>query len=115
MTDIEPALSAEEWAKHRGEWKQLRGIVDHAAPQGVPVVLMGDEDGRPLVLSADRLPAFIAAANDLLPDSDPRKITRAMVRHLRDVIGHDEASYAEIQQAEAFLDVLACYLPPEGQ
>jgi hypothetical protein len=50
--------------------------------------------------------AVIAACNDELPDSDPRKITRERIALLRD------PAYRETEAAR-FLEALASYLPPE--
>jgi hypothetical protein len=92
MTDrIEPALTPEQWIEHREALND-----DGYGYQAVPYWegLAGQAGA-------------IAVANDLLPDSDPRKITRERITLLRD------PAYRETEQM-AFIDALASYLPPEG-
>lgn len=53
------------------------------------------------------LAGLIAAANEALPDTDHRKITREKLRYVRQLMGVHEDEERE------FLDALASYLPPE--
>lgn len=99
MTDrIEPAMSAAEFRNEARDEPSILGdirYVEHPA----------------------HLAKIIALANDLLPDTDPRKITRAKVETLRHMIGADESwtgtSEADFASAVEFLDALASLLPPE--
>jgi hypothetical protein len=97
----EPALSAEEW----------RRLGD-----GSPV----DEwfKAFPNVGSVQA----VAVSNHLLPDSDPRKITRAWAEAIRQA-AHDiedaDVMVTEVPPAHApilrsLADALESYLPPEG-
>lgn len=111
MTDkIEPALSAEEWAK----------IQEAGGAQNYESSI--DEYGHEPKTSA----YMIALWNSVLPDSDPRKITREMVLRLRtasDLIGKLGAemgkSWASLvlpgmaAKLRADADALESYLPPE--
>lgn len=127
MTDkLDPALSAEEWAEARA-----------------------GEDGDAAFTIADRVRfaveeaslrnavQLIAFANDDLPVSERRKITRAMINALRvivnawDGVGQDAVALARWIESEddapeppseyfgdridghAILDALESYLPPE--
>lgn len=89
--------------------------------------------------SADDLVSFARESIDLLPDSDPRKITREKIDRLRmaarawDGVGQDPGAlerwfnatddtpepeatyYGGGDTLLAFLDALASYLPPEEQ
>jgi hypothetical protein len=99
MTDrIEPALTAEEWAKRVGVygWDYGSGFI------------------------VDRPHAIIAVLNAALPDADPRKITRKHIAMLREA-GRQRDSlsppYLDITLDDAaellaFADALESYLPP---
>jgi hypothetical protein len=104
---IEPALTKEEWAT-------LREQV--CSNEGVAAWL--DECYQPDEVGAVRI---IAAMNYRLPDSDPRKITRARVDALREVAREIDAEnkgmITQCGWADDFLnglaDALESYLPPE--
>jgi hypothetical protein len=118
VTDrIAPALTAEEWARQyivvgdRGTWVSGDGAE-----------WLGYDDTERVVWK-DRIPAVIALANAALPDSDPRKITRAMVDAMREVAraaeaqhdqSHEFADYEAAQRWTRWADALSSYLPPEG-
>lgn len=75
-------------------------------------------DGTPV--RCDDYPRLIAVANAALPDSDPRKITRAMVVELRKrALGHP-LGYGEWSknppdpELTKIADALESYLPPEA-
>lgn len=119
VTDpIEPALTAEEWAK------------------GTPGVYGWDDGGvfidwrtysreidRP---SVERPHAIIAALNAALPDSDPRKITQEKVARLRAAEVHAAGCAVLVEHSDynpscdcqegafaaSFADALESYLPP---
>ena len=95
MTDhIEPALSAEEWARLQ--------TADYLG------FLMETNDEI-----LDRPAQAIAVANAALPDTDPRKITREMVATLRDVTAPGSASGFETNaELTSLADALESYLPP---
>ena len=116
MTEkIEPALSAKEFAT--------------LGPNGVGHPIMpsslGDLDG----LGVEDLPKAIAIANHLLPDSDPRKITREWVRAIRNAVTalperRDDTEWITSAQVQAtsevhravldlIADALESFLPPE--
>lgn len=105
---IEPALNAEGWET----LTPLSGVDWRAIGQQFGVL------GSP--------PTLIALANAALPDSDPRKITRAAVEVIRKfAYWHHHAAVpamperyqylarAEISYALLLADALASYLPPE--
>ena len=100
MTDspIEPALTPEEWhiLRLRSAGKMIGETV-----RGFLVFDQYKEDQV----------AAIAVANAALPDSDPHKITWAMVDDLREVDGRldDDALRPLVVR---IADVLASYLPP---
>lgn len=98
MTDpIEPALTPEEW-KNEGD-----PVVDGYIDWDTQIV-----DVRSRALDDKRfIPGLIALANAALPDDDPHKITREMVRLLRDTA-------EEYDYLTPIADALASYLPPEG-
>jgi hypothetical protein len=110
MTErIEPALTAEEWASI-----QAGNGIPYMTRCSVVDDLRGLDDGD--------MPAAIAYANHLLPDSDPRKITRRWVERLERYAQElsDEADQSEdeetIEWAEAvsqMAEALDSYLPPE--
>jgi hypothetical protein len=111
---IEPALTAEEWVRARAflPFRDPRNVAELThAPKG-------------------RLAAEIALANDALPDTDPRKITRDFVFDMRETAALARDALAVygapatwgnaprsllviIERAEAHVHALASYLPPE--
>ena len=100
-TEIQPALSAEEWANPAevGYFDWDIGIVD----------VGGFETDR------TRLPVqIIALANAALPDSDPRKVTREKIAAVREVLAglSIDGPWACGEITEAFLIALESYLPP---
>lgn len=101
---IDPALTAEEWGDVLGDPMLADGDVHTVARSWI---------------MPDPTPAqWIALANAMLPDSDPRKITReklATIRHALDLLPRvEQDDYADYSTAEAFADALESYLPPEG-
>lgn len=94
MTDtIEPALTAVEWSKYRAG----------NGPPGDYVALINPR-------------RLIALANDTLPKSDPRKITRdhlAVLRLLRGKVNeHEMASWGNLLLLDGLIAALESYLPP---
>lgn len=105
MTDrIEPALPAQTWFNEQ-ETARLDGWTLQQS------LASRYEYERP----AEK----IALANAALPDSDPRKITWAMVQMIRTLAEEhqDDGDYdemvAHIAAGNAIADALASYLPPE--
>jgi hypothetical protein len=104
MTDIKPALTAEEWAERR-----TSGCV-----QATP-----DVAGPP----ADHWHRILAITNDILPDDDPRKIVRADVAICERVLWEWAAHYAtsrddiDAQYAalHSLIAKLNALLPPEPE
>lgn len=98
---IEPALTSEEWRK-----PSLDIIAEQITDQ------YGHIEWDPH--SPEKV---IAAANALLPDSDPRKITREMVAFLRSWQKECAESYNSNMEDDAptfaaLADALESYLPP---
>jgi hypothetical protein len=99
---IEPALTPEEWNR------PLRpSIASPSASSGTVVVDTYIAD------AARRVPAAIAILNQLLPDSDPRKITRATVQRLRRTAYDAPDGYSGPTWLADLADALESYLPPE--
>jgi hypothetical protein len=123
---IESALTDEEWTAIRtGEFPR-GGTIN--ARLDVIDVNGGDFAGS-------MIPAVIAALNDKLEDSDPRKITREKIARLRDFLGRYAASLGptpadhdsvqailagtyeptlELPETRFFLKALESYLPPQA-
>lgn len=114
---IEPALTAEEW-----EQRTYRSITgrefSHIEAQGVQLhdngvmVLVGLDDDRDINASPA---ALIALANAALPDSDPRKITREKIEHMKAIaesIRPTTSNESHIGFLEEFATALESYLPP---
>lgn len=109
MTDrIEPALSAAEWAA-----KSIGGGDAYIDTDDTVVIQNGHDDAR---FDAKEAPGIIAFANDILPDSDRRKITREWVDALRDAAGPFMPVDAAEQAARfrSIADALESYLPPHS-
>lgn len=95
MTDkIKPALTAEEWERVR---QTPGGAADYDDA-------VGD--------SPETRAYLIALNNDALPDSDPRKITRADVDNLRGILSGDAWAVAK-SDIRWLAAALESYLPPE--
>jgi hypothetical protein len=94
---VEAALSAEEWAVHRAQME-----ADDFGYNAIPywAGLRG-------------APAAIAIANDVLDDSDDRKLTDRHVAMLRDAARVAELEGLEHRDLLVLADVLESYLPPE--
>jgi hypothetical protein len=120
---IEPALTAEEWA--RIGCAPARVYSDGYGDPDVVVLFSSDgwvtaksiradayRDGALNVKVADRPAAVIALLNAALPDSDPRKITRERLARLHYFV-ENETTNDPGDDALQFLDALASYLPPE--
>jgi hypothetical protein len=115
---VELALSANEWAAkriERGEEFQGDGIRASVDPvlgfivdNFTPETQSSHDDPRSLA-------SIIALANDALPNSDRRKITRTWVNWLReeaDVLKRGGAGAGALMATE-IADALQSYLPPE--
>lgn len=99
---IEPALSAEEWAKAKadgiGDTRNWTHDKDGTVTFGVAAAFEPYRE--------DFAGALIALLNNSLPASDPRKITREKLRLIGRRMGlHDD-------EEKEFLDALESYLPP---
>jgi hypothetical protein len=97
MTDrIEPVMTADDWA--------------HALKVGL-------REYDSAVADTPWHCAYVIALNNAaLPSTDPRKITRERIEHIRDMLGADSswtgASDEDFARAQHILDALASYLPP---
>lgn len=134
MSEIPPALSAEEWTaygfrrenetivQHEGDGRAVELLCyDQAAWLSENMVTISDTEWGPRAL-----PGLIALANAALPDDDPRKITWAMVDAIRksshdieaehDTPGSplydDYVLWEQFTALDGSADVLASYLPP---
>lgn len=120
MTDksnIEPALSAEEWAIGmvvRGEefdgdgmHAQVNSVLGFMVDNYCPETQSSHQD-------PNHLAAIIALANAALPDDDPRKITRQDLAMLRRAGGEfiDRGDCDALERLHRLRAVLASYLPP---
>lgn len=94
---IKPVLS-------EGEWRALHARTLREFNAAAPLSASVHEAHQ---LGAWEIPGVIAAANDALPDSDKRKITREKLRMVRRLMGVHE------DEEKEFLDALESYLPPE--
>jgi excinuclease UvrABC ATPase subunit len=127
MTDrIEPVLTAEQW-KRALACTSCDGsgtyLYENDPPGTCPSCNGTGRDAEAAFeawcedASFTEAPQTIALANAALPDTDPRKITRAKVETLRHMIGADESwtgcSPQSFALAESLLDALESYLPPE--
>lgn len=65
-------------------------------------------------LTADELPQVIAVANDKLRPGDPRKITRTLVKRLRETAYTAADGYSGPTWLADLADALSSYLLPEG-
>lgn len=118
MTDkIPPALTPEEWQRIRKD-----GIEE-------AIWNLGRSSGffEILGLNSEDRPAAISVLNDILPDSDPRKITREKVQAMRECIEQARAYEVDIADSmdspprqdapyrlmELMAESLESYLPPE--
>ena len=133
---IAPALTPEEWASRtakRPEPRQPRDEHIRMCAHVSAITLTesySDETGEEfdcndLGVNVPGIPALIALANAALPDSDPRKITRAWADDLRTAAYQAREWARECPESEwapthALADrfelmaaVLASYLPPE--
>jgi hypothetical protein len=108
---IEPALSAEEWRVSSAAVAPMYALQELSD-------LTRNHLNEHVDLAQRDVPKAIALANAALPDSDPRKITPLRVAWLRDAVAHDlKLAYPNSvvsKQVEAFANLLASYLPPEG-
>lgn len=130
MTKIEPALNAEQW-----QWRES-AIIRDVSVSAHGVLAIRDKVHEeidlcePIAVPAALLPATIALANALLPDGDPRKITRERAKALRKVIqaaaSHwdkgppDEGWQSDelisaVAICEVTLTALKSLLPPESE
>ena len=116
--ELKPALSAEEWA---GEPPYLVAKVESTSP-GIWLLDWG-KSGRVLRVRNDDETEFdctdgaalMAIANHALPDSDPRKITRADIEPLIRAAG-DIRPLGFADDAQALCELYAkleSLLPPE--
>lgn len=89
MTDhIEPALSAEAWVS-----VQAGNDLPHALGSSILDELC--------ILEGRDIPAAIAYLNGRLPDSDPRKITRAMSESILAAADWIDGAYDSPSETEA--------------
>jgi hypothetical protein len=117
-TEITSALSAEEWAARRTErlWTRQDGVVAVTSPNPPGVF---SSEPRHIAISIDLAGRHqaIALLNDSLPDTDPRKITRADVEALTDLPIGDDLGGNDYAAALAVIHTvaakLAALLPPE--
>lgn len=96
MSNLGPALTAEEWAALRKDAQHRKAWAAGILARGGPLQI-------------------IALCNDELPDSAPRKITREKIARLRDAIVEADANEVEPHRWDdlsAFADALEAYLPP---
>jgi hypothetical protein len=126
---IEPALTREEWATRTAlRPEQIHAIhAEHMRMRAHASALTltgsySDETGETydcndVGIDIPGIPALIALANAVLPDTDPRKITRHHVWIIRNLAGHVDTQHpGGIQfkrEAERLADALESYLPPE--
>jgi hypothetical protein len=117
---IEPALTAEEWAT--GPRRARVEIAMSQSDGGIVQIREPEQFGRErprqqASVEGDDLPALIALANAALPDTDPRKITRAMVEDIRHAAAEVATFHPQLDRLAAALDrhadALESYLPPD--
>ena len=98
---IPPALTDEEWAQIRGDRLSTAGLADNLSEHW-------SRDPDP------GIPKIIAALNDRLAESDPRKITHArlavLARALDLMPRADDDDHAEYLDASTFVGWLGSYL-----
>lgn len=122
MSDkIEPALTAEEWGM-RAFWRSKHMVdVDHL--DGGLCVRVNAGGGNPDrgigTIPPEEIPALIAIANAVLPDSDRRKITRETIELLRAAGDRLPGKFANSPDPDeqglaihALAVALESYLPP---
>jgi hypothetical protein len=117
VTDrIAPALSAEEWAK----WREASDGSAFIEGQAVFVeddgVGFANMDPVGVHITTAHLPTLIALVNHVLPEDDPRKITREKLVELAGAVSvaeRDGVYDKEFRPVREFLDALASYLPPD--
>lgn len=113
MSDVESALSAEQWADGRYDFHD-GGYIARDPLLGGAWVASGS--GPPTLVSGSEIPSLIAIANDALRDGDPRKITREHVANLErlatvvDGAGQDPVGADELRDVA---NVLRSILPPK--
>lgn len=119
-----PAIPAKQWRKFRKhgfespwvtfvlkgqldfelgaiEWKQLDA---EASDDQIAAAVANDE--------VKRIAAAISMLNDLLPDSDPRKITSLKIAAMLQACDQAEYESHDVDDARAFANALQSYLPP---
>ena len=111
--EIAPALEPEEWKNRRC------GPVSLDRVDGEVHVVVTDPDGEIVSVSGPaEVFALMALANDALPDGDPRKLTRASVRLLRELTTDCWAGHRAAKEREALAQLarsLEALLPPPRQ
>lgn len=106
MTEkIEPVLSRDEWARVAKDSVRVTLAFPAEAP---------DETDERLMITAEWAPDLIALANHGLPDSDPRKFTRAWIDLLNRAANVGGADGADQHALKALANALESYLPPDG-
>lgn len=110
---IEAALSMDEWANRSVTRFDVQPIVVVNLP-GDSIAIRIDSSGSIVAEKPGTLAAIMAMANDALPDTDPRKITWALVKHLRDTAYTAADGYSGPTWLADLADALASYLPPES-
>lgn len=109
---IEPALTAEEWESRQFDLGESRCSEVDWRHRHFMIRLhdCGESDTQTHYLIQCEAAKMIAAMNDHLPDSDPRKITREQVFALRYASEYgDSADFPELKR---LADALESYLPP---
>lgn len=111
-TKIEPALSAEEWARAMSPGRPVFVGTPNAISDAIGDRIL-DNYGHFEGLSDGDAPALIALANAALPDDDPRKITHQMIDDIRESMDYIEVE-RHIETIGRIADALESYLPPRA-
>lgn len=109
---LKPALTQKEWdekvVRRGGE-----GVISFG--HGISVE-NSDPTRKPILRQADELLALMAAANDELPATHPRKITQDQVdllKQLREQVSERSANWPGLLKLESLIDTLEALLPPQ--
>ncbi|MEP6618792.1 MAG: hypothetical protein ABJE47_05740 [bacterium] len=105
MSEIQPVLSREEWARVARD--DVR--VTLAFPAEAP-----DLPDERLMITTEWAPDLIALANHGLPDNDPRKITREWIDVLKRAADGGQRSGTDHEVLELLAAALESYLPPQA-
>jgi hypothetical protein len=121
-TEVEPVLSADEWASH-GVVREVEGDSGGVARMEVSIspldphaIRVYDGTADAVDIPPTALAATIALSNDALPDGHPQKITHAVVQTVREAAHAIRAEYGsddeQARAVDAVADALASLLPP---